>query len=452
MKGRIIALYGPVVDVQFKEGLPRIYEKLTTHNCEGNRVDMEVAGYCGEDQVRCIGISPTYGLRRGEEVESTGGPISIPDAETITGRIINVLGVPVDGEPAPENAEHFPIRRVMMTRKEAIGVEEPEMMVTGIKVLDLLFPLMKGSKSGIVGGAALGKSVLTLEIINNITKILKSPCVFCGAGERTREGNELFFELQEAGVLDRVSMTFGQMNESPGARFEIVNTGITLAESFQRKGEDVLLFIDNVYRYIQAGSELSTLLGRIPSESGYQATMVTEVGEVHERIRRQWGASITSVEAVYVPADDLTDPAVVTILAFLDASLVFSREYIKLGLYPAIDPLRSASSFMSAVVVGERHFSVGQEVKRVLRKFEDLNRLVAIVGLEELSDSDRRDFERAKRIRNFLTQPFFVAEAYTGKKGQYVTLEQTIQGCEKILRGDYDEVSEDKLYMLGALD
>lgn len=452
MKGKVAAVYGPVVDVMFEEVLPKIYERIITHNCEGQQIDLEVVEFLKNNSVRCIAFTPTYGLKRWTDARATGAPVRVPEAKMVAGRVLNVLGEAVDGKPDADCPRGYSIRRLEEEKTEQIDTGEIEILETGVKVIDFLFPLVKGSKTGVIGGAALGKSILTLEIIHNITKIHKGYCVFCGAGERTREGNELYFELKKSGILDRVVMVFGQMNESPGARFEVVNTAVTFAETLQKEGHDVLFFLDNVYRFVQAGSELSALLGRIPSESGYQPTMVSEVSSFHERIRSHWGSSITAVEAVYVPADDLTDPAVVTIFAYLDSLMILSRDYIQRGLYPAIDPLQSSSSFLSPNIVGYRHFGVAQEVLRMMHKHQELERLVAIIGIEELSEEERTDFERAKRLRNFFTQPFFVAEEYTGKPGSYVSLKDTIAGCEKITRGDLDKVSESKLYMIGALD
>ena len=379
-------------------------------------------------------------------------PISVPAGEKVTGRILNVLGEAIDNQEQLVYKETFPIRHLDTDKKERIFSEDTEILETGIKVIDFLFPLVRGSKTGIIGGAALGKSILTLEIINNVTKFYRGHCVFCGAGERTREGNELYYELKKAGVLDKVVMVFGQMNESPGTRFEVVNTAITLAESLQRKGKDVLFFLDNVYRFVQAGGELSTLLGRIPSENGYQPTLVSEVSGFHERIRTRWNSSITAIEAVYVPADDITDPAVVTILAYLDSTMVLSREYIQRGLYPAIDPLQSSSSHLSPSVIGNRHFEIAQETIRILRKHQELERLVSIIGVEELSEGEKIIFQRARKLRYFLTQPFFTAEEYTGRKGEYVPLQESIRGCEKIIRGEADNIAENRLYLIGAFD
>jgi F-type H+-transporting ATPase subunit beta len=326
-------------------------------------------------------------------------------------------------------------------------------MITGIKVIDLLFPLVKGTKTGILGGAALGKSILTLEIIHNIVKKYHGACVFTGAGERIREGNELYFELSRREILTKTVLIFGQMNEPPGARFGVAMSGVTLAESIQRKNQDVLLFVDNIFRFLQAGAEISSLLGRLPSETGYQPTLISETSEFHERIRSSQGSggSITSVEAVYIPADDLTDPAVVTIFSFLDSLLVLSRQRVQLGLYPAIDPLLSSSANLDSDIVGKHHVDVAREVIRMLQRYEELRRIVIVVGIDELSASDRILYERARKLQNFLTQPFFVAEAYTGKKGEFVTLEQTLEGCEKIMSGHMDRKPVDEIYMIGAL-
>jgi F-type H+-transporting ATPase subunit beta len=340
-----------------------------------------------------------------------------------------------------------------ITKTEKTQAKTFEVMETGIKIMDLLFPLVKGSKNGILGGAALGKSILTLEIIQHIVKKYQGSCVFVGVGERIREGNELYFELLKHDVLSKTMMVFGQMNEPPGARFSVAMTGITMAESIQRKNKDVLLFVDNIFRFIQAGAEISTLLGRVPSETGYQPTLVSEASEFHERIRtaQESGGSITSVEAVYVPADDLTDPAVVAIFSFLDSILVLSREKIQLGLYPAIDPLLSSCANLDIDIVGKRHFQIAQEVIRIFQRYEELRRIVLVVGIDELSAADRIIYERARKLQNFLTQPFFVAEAYTGKKGEYVSLEETLEGCESIINGKVDQRPEEEFYLIGAL-
>ena len=328
-----------------------------------------------------------------------------------------------------------------------------EVFETGIKIIDLLFPVIKGSKTGILGGAALGKSILTLEIIQHIVKRYQGSCVFTGVGERIREGNELYFELLKHGVLPKTMMVFGQMNEPPGARFGVAMTGVTMAESIQRKNQDVLLFVDNIFRFVQAGAEISTLLGRVPSETGYQPTLISEASEFHERIRssKESGGSITSFEAVYVPADDLTDPAVVAIFSFLDSIMVLSREKIQLGLYPAIDPLLSSCANLDIDIVGRRHFGIAQDVIRIFQRYEELRRIVLVIGIDELSAADRIIYERARKLQNFLTQPFFVAEAYTGKKGEYVTTDQTLEGCEMILAGRLDQRPEAELYLIGGI-
>jgi F-type H+-transporting ATPase subunit beta len=458
MSGKIIAIYGPVVDVAFdsESELPALFELLKTTNCEGKTVVFEVAEYLKNSIARCISFHLTYGLMRGMEAHRSGSMITVNKAEEVVGRVLNVLGEPIDEKGALPRSEKLPVKDTgysqTQDRDQKKAAEKLEIMETGIKEIDLLFPLVKGSKTGIIGGAALGKSILTLEIIHNIVKIHRGSCVFCGAGERTREGNELYNEFRKTQVLDKIAMVFGQMNESPAARFEVVNTAVTLAESFQDRGKDVLFFLDNIYRFVQAGGELSALLGRIPSESGYQPTLSSEVGRFHERIRRRQNSSITAVETVYVPADDITDPAVVVIFAYLDSIIVLSREYVQQGLYPAIDPLQSSSAYLNPQVISARHLRVAQDVSRILRRYDELTRLVAIVGVDELSGEERLTYERARRIRMFLTQPFFTAEAYTGRKGQYVSLNYTLSGCERILRGDLDKVNEGDLYMIGAIE
>jgi len=458
MSGKITAIYGPVVDVAFdsESQLPGFSELLKTTNCEGKTIVLEVAEYLKDNTARCISFDLTYGLMRGMDAHRCGTMISVNKAEAVLGRVLNVLGEPIDDKGALPSGKKLLIKdndySQIQGRTERKATEKLEILETGIKAIDLLFPLVKGSKAGIIGGAALGKSILTLEIIHNIVKIHRGSCVFCGAGERTREGNELYNEFKKTKVLDKIVMVFGQMNESPAARFEVVNTAMTLAESFQDQGKDVLFFLDNIYRFVQAGGELSALLGRIPSESGYQPTLSSEVGRFHERIRWRQNSSITSVETVYVPADDITDPAVVVIFAYLDSIIVLSREYIQQGLYPSIDPLQSSSAYLNPRVITERHLRVAQDVSRILRRYDELTRLVAIVGVDELSGEERQTYERARRIRMFLTQPFYTAEAYTGRKGQYVTLNNTLIGCERILRGDLDNVSESDLYLIGAVD
>jgi len=458
-KGKIVSVQGPVVDVKFTsaEDVPNIFTMLTTKTVDGSDVILEIAEHLPGNLARCIAINSTTNLQRNQAVDFSGSSIQIPTGNALYTRIINILGEPIDQKGVISAPEKTSIRksemgtRVKLSRDKSLR-KHFEVMETGIKIIDLLSPLVKGSKTGILGGAGLGKSVLTLEIIQHIVKKYQGTCVFVGVGERIREGNELYFELEKHGVLSKTMMVFGQMNEPPGARFGVAMTGITIAEAIQRKNQDVLLFVDNIFRFVQAGAEISTLLGRVPSETGYQPTLLSEVSEFHERIRTQEsGGSITSVEAVYVPADDLTDPAVVAIFSFLDSVLVLSRERIQLGLYPAIDPLLSSSANLDIDIVGKRHFDVAQEVVRIFQRYEELRRIVLVVGIDELSHADRILYERARKLQNFLTQPFFVGEAYTGKKGAYVTVEQTLEGCEKIISGRVDSRLEDEFYLIGAL-
>jgi len=457
-KGRVIAVQGPVVDVCFDNSsdLPNIFSVIYTHTVEEEKITMEVAEHLPGNIARCISINSTINLQRDAEAFSTGAPIEIPVGDSLYGRIINICGEPYDNKGEIISLEKFPIRKAEMGSQVSLKKDTQksfEVMETGIKVVDLLFPVVKGSKTGILGGAALGKSILTLEIIQHIVKKYQGSCVFVGIGERIREGNELYHELQKHEVLSKTMMAFGQMNEPPGARFSVAMTGITMAEAIQRKNQDVLLFVDNIFRFVQAGAEISTLLGRVPSETGYQPTLVSEASEFHERIRstKETGGSITSVEAVYVPADDLTDPAVVAIFSFLDSILVLSRERIQLGLYPAIDPLLSNSANLDIDIIGKRHFEVSQEVIRIFQRYEELRRIVLVVGVDELSSADRVLYERARKLQNFLTQPFFVAEAYTGRPGQYVTVKQTLEGCERIIAGRLDRMPEQEFYLIGAL-
>jgi F-type H+-transporting ATPase subunit beta len=456
--GRVVSVQGPVVDVKFDiiRDVPKIFEMVTINAHDGRVVTLEVAEHLPGGIARCIAMNSTLNVQRNAIAKSVGAPISIPVGDELYSRIINVMGEPIDQKGPIVTTERKPIRRPQLgTRVSGFkkGLAMPELIETGIKIIDLLFPVFKGSKTGIPGGAALGKSVLTLEIIHHIVKKHHGTCVFTGAGERIREGNELYYELQKHDILPKMMMVFGQMNEPPGARFEVAMTGITLAESIQRQNKDVLLFVDNIFRFIQAGAEISTLLGRVPSETGYQPTLLAQVAEFHERIRsmEEAGGSVTSFEAVYVPADDLTDPAVVAIFSFLDNTLVLSRERIQLGLYPAIDPLLSSSSTLDPDLVGQRHFDVAQEVLHIFQKYEELRRIVLVVGIDELSVADRAIFERARKLQNFLTQPFFVAEVYTGKKGEFVTREETLEGCERIISGRVDYKPEGELYMIGAL-
>ncbi|MSR77430.1 MAG: F0F1 ATP synthase subunit beta [Candidatus Omnitrophica bacterium] len=455
--GKIIAVQGPVIDVLFESGdaVPPINHVMETFTIDGGRIVMEVAEHLPGNIARSISLVSTNNLQRFALARPLGAAVEVPVGNATFGRILNVLGEPYDKKPPVESDRRLPIRQP----KQGIylnpdSVENQfEVLETGIKIIDLLFPMLKGSKSGVLGGAGMGKSVLTLELIHNIVTKHQGACIFTGVGERIREGNEFYYEVKHANLLEKVVMIFGQMNEPPGARFGVVNTGITIAEDIQRQNKDVLFFVDNVFRFVQAGAEISTLLGRIPSETGYQPTLAMEVAEFQERIRSIPGrGSITAVEAVYVPADDLTDPSVVAIFSFLDNVMVLSRERIQLGLYPAIDPLLSSSGNLDSLIVGQRHFDISQEVIRIFNKYEELRRIVAVVGVDELSRADRTLFDRARKLQFFFTQPFFVAESYSGMKGEYVTLKQSLDGCERILDGRFDRIPEDKFYMKGSLD
>ena len=456
--GRVVAVQGPVVDVKFQrpEDVPNIFSVINTETVDKESIVLEVAEHLPGNLARCISINSTINLQRNQEAVVTGEGIQIPLGEALYGRIINMLGQPIDNKGDIKTLEKLPIRRKEMGSSVKLTKDRKksfEVFETGIKIIDLLFPVIKGSKTGILGGAALGKSILTLEIIQHIVKRYQGSCVFTGIGERIREGNELYFELLKHEVLPKTMMVFGQMNEPPGARFGVAMTGITMAESIQRKNQNVLLFVDNIFRFVQAGAEISTLLGRVPSETGYQPTLIAEASEFHERIRssKESGGSVTSFEAVYVPADDLTDPAVVAIFSFLDSIMVLSREKIQLGLYPAIDPLLSSCANLDIDIVGRRHFNIAQETIRIFQRYEELRRIVLVIGIDELAASDRIIYERARKLQNFLTQPFFVAEAYTGKKGEYVTIEETLQGCEMIMAGRIDQKPEEELYLIGGI-
>ena len=458
ISGYIISVQGPVVDVQCvsADDVPNIHSVLRTKTVDDREVILEVAEHQTGNIARCISINSTLNLQYKTPVYFKGASIEIPAGEDIFSRIVNVMGDPIDQKGPTTVKETFPIRSTQtkpLVRSIRKGAKQFERFETGIKMVDLLFPLLKGSKTGILGGAGLGKTVIVLEMIYQMIKKHEGTCVFSGVGERVREGNELYHELSVGNILSRMVITFGQMNEPPGARFGAAMTGITIAESLQRKNKDVLLFLDNIYRYIQAGAEISTLLGRVPSETGYQPTLIAEASEFHERIRsdREEGGSITAIETVYVPADDLTDPAVVAIFSFLDSILVLSRERIQLGLYPAIDPLLSSCSNLDPDIVGQRHYDTAQVAIRTFQKYEELKRVVLVVGVDELSQADRTIYERARKLQNFFTQPFCVAETYTGKKGAYVTIEETIEGCERIMSGRVDHISEEKFYMIGVL-
>jgi F-type H+-transporting ATPase subunit beta len=455
MTGKIVAVYGPIVDVQFplqETQRPSIYEIIEAQTSNNRRIVLEVVEHIQEDICRCIALSSTYGLKRNSPATALGSSIQIPYAKDVYGRLLNLLGEPMDKKPPLQcEAKRFIRHSQTLDGLESKQTKSLEILETGIKIIDLLFPMVKGTKTGILGGAALGKSILTLEIIHNIVKRHQGFCVFIGVGERIREGNELYYELEKQGVLDKTILIFGQMNESPGVRFEVVQTGLSLAESILEEGKDVLLFVDNVFRFAQAGAELSTLLGRIPSETGYQPTLASEMSQFQERIHPRGLASITAVEAVYVPSDDLTDPAVVTIFSYLDSIAVLSRDYVQRALYPAIDALASSSSYLDASIVGDRHMEIASGVLRMFNKYEELRRIVSIIGIEELSKMERTLYERAQRMQNFLTQPFFTAEIYTGRRGVYVPLDETLKGAEKILKGELDNVPLEQLYMTGQL-
>ncbi|WP_425380156.1 F0F1 ATP synthase subunit beta [Spiroplasma endosymbiont of Stenodema calcarata] len=449
--GKVVQVLGPVVDVRFaEEYLPELYNAITVDN-NGTKLVLEVVQHIGDDTVRTIALGPTEGMARGMSVVDTKAPITVPVGEEVLGRMFNVLGEAIDEKPQPKTKLMRPIHR------EAPSYEEQqttaEILETGIKVVDLLVPFAKGGKIGLFGGAGVGKTVLVQELINNVAKSHGGISVFAGVGERTREGNDLYFEMIEAGVIDKTALVFGQMNETPGARMRVALTGLTIAEYFRDdKNQDVLLFIDNIFRFTQAGSEVSALLGRMPSAVGYQPTLATEMGALQERITSTKKGSITSVQAVYVPADDLTDPAPATTFAHLDAKVVLDREIAALGIYPAVDPLGSSSRLLDPLVVGEEHYEVAQGVQEILQKFKELQSIIAILGMDELSDEDKMAVARARRIRNFLSQPFFVAEKFSGKPGKYVPVVETIRAFKEILMGKYDDLPEQAFLYVGTID
>ncbi len=457
--GKIVQVIGPVIDARFEQGdLPAIYNavRITNKGFEADTVReiniiAEVAQHLGEDTVRCISMAPTDGLIRGLPVEDTGKPISVPVGRGTLGRILNVIGEPVDGLGPVEATERWPIHRDAPPLIEQSTSKE--MFETGIKVIDLLEPYTKGGKTGLFGGAGVGKTVIIQELIHNIAMQHGGFSVFSGVGERTREGNDLWLEMKHSGVLDKVALIYGQMTESPGARLRVGLTGLTVAEYFRDvEGQDVLLFIDNIFRFTQAGSEVSALLGRMPSAVGYQPTLATEMGELQERITSTLKGSITSVQAIYVPADDLTDPAPATAFAHLDATTVLNRQIAELGIYPAVDPLDSTSKILDPRVVGLEHYEVARGVQQVLQRYKDLQDIIAILGMEELSEEDKLIVARARKIQRFLSQPFFVAEAFTGTPGRYVTVKDTIRGFKELLEGKHDEVPEQAFYMVGTID
>ena len=452
MIGKITQVIGAVLDVKYAQGtLPQINEAVEITRKDGSRLVVEVAQHLGDDIVRCIAMGPTDGLVRGMDAIATGAPISVPVGENTLGRIFNVLGEPIDEKGAPTDVDYEPIHRKAPAFEEQST--ETELLETGIKVIDLLCPFQKGGKIGLFGGAGVGKTVLIQELITNIATEHGGYSVFTGVGERTREGNDLYYEMQESGVINKTAMVFGQMNEPPGARMRVGLTGLTMAEYFRDKGgKDVLLFIDNIFRFTQAGSEVSALLGRMPSAVGYQPTLQTEMGALQERITSTKNGSITSVQAVYVPADDLTDPAPATTFAHLDAKVVLSRAITELGIYPAVDPLDSSSRMLDPHIVGEEHYNVARGVQEVLQKYKELQDIIAMLGMDELSEEDKLTVSRARKIQRFLSQPFFVATQFTGFEGRYVPISETIQGFKEILEGKHDDIPEGHFLNAGNID
>ena len=450
-KGKIIQVMGPVVDVAFEdENLPAIRDALEVNNGDKKCV-MEVAQHIGNDTVRCIMLASSEGLCRDMEVTATGSGIKTPVGEKTLGRLFNVLGEAIDGKEQPDAKEKWEIHREPPTFEEQNPAEE--ILETGIKVIDLLAPYAKGGKIGLFGGAGVGKTVLIQELISNIATEHGGYSVFTGVGERTREGNDLYHEMMDSGVIEKTTMVFGQMNEPPGARMRVGLTGLTMAEYFRDKGgKDVLLFIDNIYRFTQAGSEVSALLGRMPSAVGYQPTLQTEMGALQERITSTKNGSITSVQAVYVPADDLTDPAPATTFAHLDATTVLSRSIVELGIYPAVDPLESTSRILDPRIVGEEHYKVARDVQEILQKYKELQDIIAILGMDELSEEDKMVVSRARKVQRFLSQPFFVAGQFTGLEGRYVPISDTIQGFKEIIEGKYDDIPESYFLNCGSID
>jgi len=448
MNGKIIQIVGVVVDVEFPKGttVPAIYDAVEVKRGE-ETLTLEVEQHLDEHTVRTVSMQNTDGLQRGDGVVATGAPISVPVGKETQGRMFNVVGQPIDGKPAPKT-ETMSIHRAAPTLAEQSN--KTEILETGIKVIDLIAPIIKGGKVGLFGGAGVGKTVLIQELINNIAKFHSGSSVFAGVGERTREGNDLYHEMNDAGVLNKTSMVFGQMNEPPGARLRVALTGLTMAEAFRDKGQDVLLFIDNIFRFTQAGSEVSALLGRLPSAVGYQPNLQQEMGALQERITSTKKGSITSVQAIYVPADDLTDPAPATTFAHLDSTIVLDRGLTEIGIYPAVDPLASNSTILDPEIVGEEHYSVTREIQRVLQQYKELQDIIAILGMEELSDDQKQTVGRARRLQRFLAQPFHVAEGFTGNPGSYIKLEDSIKDARDILNGKYDDKPEQWFYMVAG--
>ena len=457
--GKVIQVIGPVVDAEFADGnLPKIYNAIRVDAPEDKKtgrpeihLTLEVAQHIGENRVRAVAMSGTEGLVRGMDVQDTGGPIAMPVGSETLGRLINVLGEPVDGKGPVTAKQSRPIHRPAPALSEQ--ETKTEILETGIKVVDLLEPYSKGGKVGLFGGAGVGKTVIIQELIHNIATHHGGYSVFAGVGERTREGNDLYLEMSESGVIDKTTLVYGQMNEPPGARLRVALSGLTVAEYFRdEEGKDVLLFIDNIFRFTQAGSEVSALLGRMPSAVGYQPTLGTEMGDLQERITSTKRGSITSVQAIYVPADDLTDPAPATAFAHLDATTVLSRQLAELGIYPAVDPLDSTSRILDPMVVGEEHYGVARGVQAILQRYKDLQDIIAILGMDELSEDDKLTVSRARKIQKFLSQPFNVAEAFTGTKGKYIKLSDTVRSFKEVIDGKHDELPEQAFYMVGGID
>jgi F-type H+/Na+-transporting ATPase subunit beta len=448
--GKIIEIKGVVLDAVFPDELPAIYSALRI-SADGRELIAEVQQHLGDDRVRAVAMDSTDGLARGLEIEDTGGPITVPVGQPTLGRLWNVIGDPIDkGDPAPADVERWPIHRDPPSFRDLSP--DVEIFETGIKVIDLIAPYVKGGKVGLFGGAGVGKTVLIQELIHNVAREHGGVSVFSGVGERTREGNDLWIEMSESGVLDKVALVYGQMNEPPGARLRVGLSGLTMAEYFRDQGQDTLLFIDNIFRFVQAGSEVSALLGRMPSAVGYQPTLATEMGQLQERITSTRTGSVTSVQAIYVPADDLTDPAPANTFAHLDATTVLSRAIVEQGIYPAVDPLDSFSRALQPGIVSDEHYETATRVQEVLQRYRDLQDIIAILGMDELSDEDRLVVQRARKIQRFLSQPNFVAEQFTGTPGEYVQLEDTIKGFQEILEGKHDDLPEQAFYMVGTIE
>ncbi len=451
-KGKITQIIGPVIDVEFnEEELPAIYNAVKIKRSEGSDLVLEAQQHLGENRVRCVAMDSTDGLVRGMEATDMGDQITVPVGPEVLGRLINVIGEPIDQLGDVKTSKRYPIHRPA-PRYQDLSTSS-EVLETGIKVIDLLEPYSKGGKTGLFGGAGVGKTVIIMELIRNIATEHGGFSVFSGVGERTREGNDLWLEMKESGVIDKTALVFGQMNEPPGARMRVGLSGLTLAEYFRdEEGKDVLLFIDNIFRFTQAGSEVSALLGRMPSAVGYQPTLATEMGELQERITSTKKGSITSVQAIYVPADDLTDPAPATAFGHLDATTVLSRKIVEMGIYPAVDPLDSTSRILDPKIVGDEHYNAAKSVQEILQKYKDLQDIIAILGMDELSEEDKIVVSRARKIQRFLSQPFFVAEEFTGQAGRYVSLDETIRGFKAIVNGEHDDIPEQAFYMKGTID